>query len=220
MLTMNYLSKIIPLAILAIVTLATSSWGQKAVHGAVMAMADAGSGDPAGSGKTMMAETSPAYDRGRPPHDCEAPHHEGFMRPMGTPPGAPARLAMHFGAFETEIGIRASQLDAWRDFTDAMLAVMKKPPPPQQSAGDQKAEPFALAQHLADNAIARAQAAETLQKAIQNLRSKLTPDQLTKVAAIEAKIRWRMRDERFGPPDGGARPGPDEPGDGPASTPE
>jgi hypothetical protein len=57
---------------------------------------------------------------------------------------------------------------------------------------------------LADNAIARGKSAENLSKAIDALRTKLTPEQLDKVSELEAKFRahhWQKP--------GFGRPGPD-----------
>ncbi len=141
---------------------------------------------------SAWGESSAGMRRGSHHHGesarCDAPHHgRGFKH--GWHGRGPDRLAQKLSIVETEIGIRANQLDVWRDFTDAMLAVMKRPPFPDATEG--KKEPFELAKRMADHVIARAKSAEDLLKAIEALRGKLTPEQLEKVAELEARFRAR-----------------------------
>jgi len=177
-------------------------------------------------GERLMAEAAPpAPPHAGPPDRCDASRPGPGPRLHGGdgPPRrsfGPGRLAMKLNAAETEIGIRANQLDAWRDFTDALIATMTPPwlqSTPDADAKDAKSAPFAHAERLANNAIVRGKHAEDLAKAIEALKSKLTPEQLAKVAEIEARLGGRHGAPRFGPPHHGPGPkgddGPDGPGD-------
>lgn len=152
----------------------------------------------------------PDDDCGRPPHEhgFDGPPPDHFEAGFDDAPGQGLRdpammVAGHFAAMETLIGIRSDQLDAWRAFTSAALAMMPPPPidfrmrasqvpgtPDGPGAGQpntkvvaQAKEPdaFAIAEHMADQAIAHGENAKTLKQAILTLRQKLTPEQLARV---------------------------------------
>ena len=151
-------------------------------------------------------------DRARGPRGF-GPHG----RHAGPPPFGPRfgpPLAARLAAQETAIGIRSNQLDAWRDYADALQAMLAPPKRPDAPKAD---EPFAMQQALAEDVAVRGKAAERLKSAIDALKPKLSPEQLERAARV-------MGPEAFGPKGPGfwrrgfggpkAPPAPDEPSPG------
>ncbi|MBN9026516.1 hypothetical protein [Kaistia sp. MMO-174] len=144
-------------------------------------------------------------DMRRGPHGRDHGREQGRRGPRGE--RMQMWLAQNLNAAETLIGIRADQHDAWRDYTNALLA-MFQPPARPAVVPDANAEPapFAREERLIQNVTDRAAKAAELSKAIDALKAKLTPEQLTKLANA---------DLRFGPPMGPGGPGRGPHGHGP-----
>lgn len=170
-------------------------------------------------GGTALADPVNANAIHAPGPDAPPPGPDGIGGPgpgWRHGPDFKMKLARDLAGLETLIGIRADQLDAWRDYTSALLAVAEppRPPMPMDGAADKSPEAFAPAEHLADAAIARADAAETLKSAIAALRDKLTPQQIALLQQAERRMGPPPRpfpgpgpqDQRFGPP--AERPAP------------
>lgn len=132
---------------------------------------------PDAKGAGALPGAAPGADAAdaRPPH------------PAGPPPlPGPAKLAEVLATAETFIGVRADQIDTWRTFTDAALALVPEPPVDGPPTG--AAEPFSRPSEMANRLVSEGKKAEQLLAAIQQLKAKLTPAQLQRVAQFEAML--------------------------------
>lgn len=159
-------------------------------------------------------------DGRRGPPSGMAPGPDRPFPPHG--PG-PLMLAARISAIETLIGINADQLDSWRDYTDALQAVLRSPVAPEDFKGD---PPDALTQSamLARRAAEQGQYALALAAAVEELRGKLSPDQLERLKQAGPLLPPHPPGPAFGPPPffGPASfgpPGPGGPGAGGHITP-
>jgi hypothetical protein len=124
-------------------------------------------------------------------HGRHQPRPDDGERRHGPRPPPAAMAAMMLSAAETALGIRVDQLDAWRAFSSAVVAMLEPPPPPPRpgtSAEDETADPFARIEHLAAFVAERGRRAEAVEDAIDALRPVLTPEQTERLAEIEARL--------------------------------
>lgn len=157
----------------------------------------------------QIAQPDPA---GPPPdgRDFWGRHPEGPMIGFGggmpMPPGFPhgpnpaVMIAGKLSALETLIGVRGNQLDAWRDYTGALIDLLTPPKhePPEQRAADGAAAPptadggdgqvLLFGERLADHMLDRATKAKALKDKAAALRNVLNADQLAKLEDAERSL--------------------------------
>lgn len=154
---------------------------------------------------------------GHPPFGPMA-HRGPGAGPHGGPPCRdPMEFARTLAAAETAIGIRTDQLDAWRGFTDALLAAAPPPPPPpgrgpHQAAKDAPRMPsdaLAGVEGLANRLQEQGKAGARLAEAAQTLKSRLSADQLERMARLGPALMPPPPGRPFPPPPFGG-PGADD----------
>jgi hypothetical protein len=171
---------------------------------------------------TAAEASSKGGDRGdmkRGPHGGKhAGQHGRDMRGHGPhgPRGERMQmwLANNLNAAETLIDIRPDQKEAWRGYTNALLAMFQRPARPDAAAAAEADKaPFAREERLIRNSTERAAKAADLQKAIDALKAKLTPEQLQKLADADLRfgppMRGPGRDRGHGPDRAGDQAAPD-----------
>ncbi|QKD02826.1 hypothetical protein [Mesorhizobium loti] len=212
--------------------LALGLFSVAAIHPALAAQPDAGPGD---APPVMTLQDGPDhrpmpwFGQHGPMLGPQAFGPQGFgPHRMGPPPEF--MLAARLAVLETRVGIRSEQLDAWRDYTSALQAVLAPPlhdrgpggtggragPGGPEAKGPDaggpnagpggKPDPFAFQERLADEVTARAASAAKLKDAIAELRTKLSPEQLEILASAE-RPHGPPPGPWGGPPEDAAAPG-------------
>lgn len=115
---------------------------------------------------------------------------------MRTMPGPDAlSLATKLSAAEIYLGVTPEQLGFWRTYTTALIDLVppgpvRNPPSPDESRGkgDARPEPRLAGEELAAIIVQKAEKAKILQNAIAQLKPKLSPQQVLKLAELERAL--------------------------------
>lgn len=147
-----------------------------------------------------------------PPHDMIPPLHDDMPAPrperhhQERPPLDTAlAIARRLSVAETYIGIKSTQMDAWRSYTTALLAFVKAGTPtwPTKPGNDDRAAPAGEAslcgEDLADRAIVTAEKARILKDSIRALTSVLSDEQVERLREAESELP-PMHVAAYGPP--------------------
>lgn len=169
-------------------------------------------------GVQSAPSTAPARDGMRPPHgEKRGPHHE--HGPAARPPFDPALdAARELSVTETYVGIKPAQMEAWRAYTTALLAMIETSAPAwpaereEDGLHEPRKQPPLSAETLADHAIATADKARLLKEGIKALLAVLSDEQVERLRNAEQGLQPPpppMHDDAFGPPSKFPIPGED-----------
>lgn len=146
-----------------------------------------------------FAFAAPDAPKPTPPHSEQAPTDaakpvEPVSREHAAGPERHAlRMAERLAAIETAIGIKSDQLDSWRAYTAALIGLMPEPPrdakPPREGDDGEGPKERILGERMADRMIEQAEKAKVFKKAAEELREKLTPEQLTRLNNLAREMR-------------------------------
>jgi len=140
-------------------------------------------GDRVTSNVTLLAENmmpQPDNGPGRGSRPLPPPPGPGHERHLGNPR---IELASLLAAQEVAIGIQPSQMDAWRRYTDAALALLPEPPK-DEAAHHADHSGFAALERFSDHLAAEADKATAFKQALDGLRDALSPEQRSRAEDV------------------------------------
>lgn len=140
-----------------------------------------------GSAQELTAPTGPWA--------CEQEPFVSEPGPAFDPTAIRLVAGLLLSAQETALGIRSDQMDAWRGYTTALIALLPSGERLERWTQEKQraeAQAFDLAQDIAGAAIERAEKARALQDAVSTLKAALTPEQMSMAKQMQTTLVERI----------------------------
>lgn len=161
--------------------------------GAVLALVAAGAVATPGRAHDLPGTLAAPAEAG--PAACEAPPLAGGPGPAFDPAAARLIAGMLLSAQETALGIRTDQMDAWRGYTTALIALLPSGERLRRWSDEKtraEAQAFDFAQDIAGAAIERGDKARALQDAASKLKAVLTVEQTSMAKQMQERLVERI----------------------------
>lgn len=129
------------------------------------------------------------------PWACEQEPFVNEPGPALDPTAVRLIAGLLLSAQETALGIRTDQMDAWRGYTTALIALLPSGDRLARWTDETKradAQAFDLAQDIAGAAIERGERARALQDAVSTLKTALTPEQMSMARQMQTTLVERI----------------------------